>query len=1390
MLLRTATLRQGLPLWRLIPSRSLNTLSRHAPPSLETSRTLRATKLQSTQQRKRFRALLSFERRMGTAAELAEEQIPDDLIPDDVIPFEGGRPLYEIRDHNTSEPLRPEEYFEALSSSYYHKERPNVSGIPGDVNEMLAVFDACVQVGKLERASLVLKRFAKMGVLAREDLLVLHNCWLYEKVGQVLQDPSEDSDDAHRWFELEMRKPGLFDRETIAYMLKITLLSAEGERMERLVQRYMGLLGKEDGLENLFEVEDALTIGDLLTITEICPEYDMPDGVELLEGEEGTPSIDPNQPARHIEAPEVVATPQKGSGLTSLKSTLSLFSQIPIGHDIASLSASERREVQARLERDCVDAAINRWREENQSLQEMGLNTSISTPVLSAKLYDWFQALEARFVEEIAKVEASEEASKKGVRDVDRCLYGPFLRQSSPKRLAAVTIIVTLNALTLAGADRGIPLSSLIGSLARVAEEDIQTQIKLSNKQRKAGAQRMAEIKKKAQAASAETELTESWPLLIRTKVGAAMLEGLLETAKMTVSAEHPVTKAPVTQLQPAFTHTTQLRKGRKVGVLLANRTLLELMRREPSGDLLARHLPMVSEPEPWTRFDKGGFLSTPVSLVRIKHGEKDQKFYAIAAMKNGDLDQVLKGLDVLGKTGWNINRPVFDVMLEVWNSGEGFASIPPLNPDMQIPPEPDSREDPAERRNWIRKVKSIENERSGLHSVRCFMNFQLEIARAFRDQTFYFPHNIDFRGRAYPMPTYLNHMGADHVRGLLRFAKGKTLGENGLRWLKVQLANVYGYDKASLKDREDFATEHIEDIRDSANNPLKGRKWWLQAEDPWQCLAACFELNAALELPDPTQYVSHLPVHQDGTCNGLQHYAALGGDTWGAQQVNLIPGDKPADVYSAVANLLEENLVKEAAAGNQFAQILSGKITRKVVKQTVMTNVYGVTFIGAKKQVLKQLDNLYPKLGEETGIPAHFFASYIAAHIFKALSTMFSGAHDIQSWFVETGSRICQAVTKEQIEEILEDQESAEVEPEEPLVKKRGRKKANTGDAADEPGPKKGRRKKITEPKMPNQFNSTLVWTTPLRMPVVQPYRKTNSRKIETCLQSLVLADPELGDPVDRRKQLQAFPPNFIHSLDASHMLLSALECDTLGLTFAAVHDSFWTHAADVDAMNDVIRDSFIRIHQEDVIGRLLAEFQARYRHSLYLAEIARTSAVAKAIIKHRKDGKLTTKEELMLEYKRQELLRSKDPEKVQEGQKMVTPASIFESMATESDLVSWHASTPSTDSVADDADPGSEDGGLAEVVKDIASAEAVSSASEVEEETLSQALNREPLENTLKKSGFAGLLQQAVVSKESAKSKKPAVISFWRPLTLPPVPQKGDFDVSQLRGSKYFFS
>ena len=98
-------------------------------------------------------------------------------------------------------------------------------------------------------------------------------------------------------------------------------------------------------------------------------------------------------------------------------------------------------------------------------------------------------------------------------------------------------------------------------------------------------------------------------------------------------------------------------------------------------------------------------------------------------------------------------------------------------------------------------------------------------------------------------------------------------------------------------------------------------------------------ELRAALEHPDPTQFESDLPVHQDGTCNGLQHYAALGGDDQGAAQVNLSETDRPSDVYTYVSDMVEQSIEEDVKKGNKMAILLQGKVSRKVVKQTVSSH-------------------------------------------------------------------------------------------------------------------------------------------------------------------------------------------------------------------------------------------------------------------------------------------------------------------------------------------------------------------------------------------------------------------------------------------------------------------
>jgi len=54
---------------------------------------------------------------------------------------------------------------------------------------------------------------------------------------------------------------------------------------------------------------------------------------------------------------------------------------------------------------------------------------------------------------------------------------------------------------------------------------------------------------------------------------------------------------------------------------------------------------------------------------------------------------------------------------------------------------------------------------------------------------------------------------------------------------------------------------------------------------------------------------------------------------------------------------------------------------------------------------------------------------------------------------------------------------------------------------------------------------------------------------------------------------------------------LIDAFAPQTQGLTFASVHDSYWTHACSIDQMSTVIRETFIALHSSNVLSKLYDE-------------------------------------------------------------------------------------------------------------------------------------------------------------------------------------------------------
>ena len=393
--------------------------------------------------------------------------------------------------------------------------------------------------------------------------------------------------------------------------------------------------------------------------------------------------------------------------------------------------------------------------------------------------------------------------------------------------------------------------------------------------------------------------------------------------------------------------------------------------------DFRSADLPMICPPLPWVSTTTGAYITLNSELVKITPRAVSDQQDRLSLLPKGALDPVLDSVNQLSSVPWKVNKELLDLAIRIFTNDAPEVDKR-LKIQLDIPLEVNTLEKPKldqsvaygmskgtlskmEREHYFKHVQQTQDYddlRTATYSQYCDLLYRLSLAKHFENEVLWFPHNLDFRGRAYPLAPLINHMGSDLPRSLLLFAKGKPLGRDGFEWLKLHTINLTDMKKKeSIASRLAFAEEMLPEMLDSAKNPLTGRRWWLESDAPWQTLSACMEVAAALECPEGVEnYVSHLPIHQDGSCNGLQHYAAIGRDSLGASAVNLVPSELPGDVYSEIANIVEQKREEDSVAGNDIAKNLEGIIRRKVVKRPVMTTVYGVTMYGAAKQVFNNI--------------------------------------------------------------------------------------------------------------------------------------------------------------------------------------------------------------------------------------------------------------------------------------------------------------------------------------------------------------------------------------------------------------------------------------------------
>ena len=569
---------------------------------------------------------------------------------------------------------------------------------------------------------------------------------------------------------------------------------------------------------------------------------------------------------------------------------------------------------------------------------------------------------------------------------------------------------------------------------------------------------------------------------------------------------------------------------------------------------------PMLIKPLDWTSPVDGGYL---LKLQKddsfIKVNKHSLEFYM-----DVDMPCVYNAVNAIQSTAWRINKRIYRVAEEIsgWtNTPDGLDMPTKEAPEKPIRPiEADTN--PEAQKKWrkdMMRYYQLDNARKG---KRLLVDMVLEQAKTYlQEDHIYFPHSIDFRGRVYPM-TLLSPQGNDFTKGLLEFAEGVELGEDGAKWLAFHGANCWGLDKKPLEERLCWVYENPELISRIAEDPLSNLDW-TTADEPWEFLSFCFEW--AEYLKQGTTYKSHIAVAFDGSCSGLQHYSAMLRDEVGATAVNLVPDTKVHDIYGIVAEKVNEILKEDAKSGTDDAYVVDPKskveylkkgtqslatewlkhgVTRKVTKRSVMTLCYGSKQYGFSEQVYE--DTIMPAVLEN---PLAFSkpkqaASYMAKLIWDSVQKVVVKAVEAMTWLQDASGLLASQTD-------------------------------TMGNA------------------LPTY------WVTPAGFPVKQEYHKTEMKRVKLAMGTSVMFNCEdtTGDTrekttkifapligkdvpgtIDKRKQRQGIAPNFVHSMDASHLMLTVNACVSKGIhSFAMIHDSYGTHAGNAGTLFKTVREVFV---------------------------------------------------------------------------------------------------------------------------------------------------------------------------------------------------------------------
>ena len=369
----------------------------------------------------------------------------------------------------------------------------------------------------------------------------------------------------------------------------------------------------------------------------------------------------------------------------------------------------------------------------------------------------------------------------------------------------------------------------------------------------------------------------------------------------------------------------------------------------------------MVFRPCQWNGDGKnGGFFSNPLKRNIVKK-------YAVDAPSFIN-DEIAGAINAIQESPWCVNLDILSLMESLEStSPPSLKKVYPAEPVVNFAkqsPYPDiayadlDDDQKVEHQDYMRKRRKYEKSKLAKDSIESSRKCALQQANMFADrEEIYFPHDVDYRMRTYNIcMTGLNTQGSDFQKGLVKFQSNRpVVTEDGVKWMKINMANLAGNDKLKLDERVKWTNENEDLIREVVANPL-GCDLWHGWDKPMQGMAAAVEYVKWLD-DNGAKLNTH--VQLDGLCNGVQHLSAITRDELTAPHVGLIWTEKRGDVYQHVCNSVMDALPSDDEMTDIW--MASGLLDRSLTKTPVMTRSYGAKLYGIKEGVQEYIDEKNP---------------------------------------------------------------------------------------------------------------------------------------------------------------------------------------------------------------------------------------------------------------------------------------------------------------------------------------------------------------------------------------------------------------------------------------------